>query len=268
MSTDQPTITGHIDRVTGKPATAYTPPEDRVPVLTTLTDPAEIRATDEPDERTPNEVHVDESGCSCKTGPYRGFQRDPIDAACPKHGEPLRHGDGDVTACHPDGSTTIIREPDERGDFPCCTAPAPVGAAAALDLDAARAMLNAANTIKATGGAVEIGGVRIEPCDEYGSTVTTARAESAEAEVGTLRDTLARRTDSHTQLVRENEALRAKVAEGRRIVGMLAEAVESECEDDPEMCHEHDRTDDGRCPLLVDLNRAHAALAVTTGVGQ
>ena len=27
-------------------------------------------------------------------------------------------------------------EPDERGDFPCCTAPAPVGAAVALDLDA------------------------------------------------------------------------------------------------------------------------------------
>ena len=62
-----------------------------------------------------------------------------------------------------------------------------VSRAEALDLDAARAMLNAANTIKATGGAVEIGGVRMEPCDEYGSTVTTARAESAEAEVGTLR---------------------------------------------------------------------------------
>lgn len=69
--------------------------------------------------------------------------------------------------------------------------PAPVGAAVALDLDAARAMLNAANTIKATGGAVEIGGVRIEPCDEYGSTVTTARAEAAEAEVVTLRARLA-----------------------------------------------------------------------------
>ena len=76
-------------------------------------------------------------------------------------------------------------DPDER------TTPAPVGAAVALDLDAARAMLNAANTIKATGGAVEIGGVRIEPCDEYGSTVTTARAEAAEAEVVTLRARLA-----------------------------------------------------------------------------
>ena len=75
----------------------------------------------------------------------------------------------------------------------------------------------------------------------------TARAEAAEAEVVTLR---------------------AKLAEGRRIVGMLAETVESGCEDDPGMCHEHDRTDDGRCPLLVDLNRAHAALAVTSGEGQ
>ena len=30
-------------------------------------------------------------------------------------------------------------EPDERGDFPCCTTPAPVGAAVALDLDAVEA---------------------------------------------------------------------------------------------------------------------------------
>ena len=88
-------------------------------------------------------------------------------------------------------------EPDERGDFPCCTTPAPVGVAVELDLDAARAMLNAANTIKATGGAVEIGGVRIEPCDEYGSTVTTARAEAAEAEVVTLRAKVARSRSRH-----------------------------------------------------------------------
>jgi len=119
-------------------------------------------------------------------------------------------------------------EPDERGDFPCCTTPAPVGAAVALDLDAARAMLNAANTIKATGGAVEIGGVRMEPCDEYGSTVTTARAESAEAEVGTLRDTLARRTDSHTQLVRENETLRAKVAAVESLADQWADRKRSD----------------------------------------
>ena len=226
--------------------------------METITDRAAIRDSDEPDERTPNEVHVDESGCSCKTGPYRGFQRDPIDAACPKHGGPLRHGDGDVTVCHPDGSTTIIREPDERGDFPCCTTPAPVGAAVALDLDAARAMLNAANTIKATGGAVEIGGVRIEPCDEYGSTVTTARAESAEAEVGTLRDTLARRTDSHTQLVRENETLRAKLTAVEAVHVRCGEGV-CNAGPKPEICHECGVA--WPCPTF-------AALAVTTGEGQ
>ena len=35
-------------------------------------------------------------------------------------------------------------DPDERGDFPCCTTPAPVGAAVALDLDAIEARANAA----------------------------------------------------------------------------------------------------------------------------
>ena len=73
-----------------------------------------------------------------------------------------------------------------------------------------------------------------------------ARAESAEAEVGTLR---------------------ARLAEGRRIVGMLAETVESECENERDICHEHDRTSDGSCALLADLLRARAALA-TTGEGQ
>ena len=140
-------------------------------------------------------------------------------------------------------------DPDER------TTPAPVGDAVALDLDAieARAMLNAANTIKATGGAVEIGGVRIEPCDEYGSTVTTARAESAEAEVGTLRDTLARRTDSHTQLVRENEALRARLA------AVEALTVDWPCSDD---------TCDGDCTGCAYASDLRAALAVTTGEGE
>ena len=87
-------------------------------------------------------------------------------------------------------------DPDER------TTPAPVGDAVALDLDGARAMLNAANTIKATGGAVEIGGVRIEPCDEYGSTVTTARAEAAEAEVRRLTEESERLKRGGTELGR------------------------------------------------------------------
>ena len=121
--------------------------------------------------------------------------------------------------------------PDER------TTPAPAGAAVALDLDAARAMLNAANTIKATGGAVEIGGVRIEPCDEYGSTVTTARAESAEAEVGTLRAKLA-----------AVEAVHVRCGEGVCNAGPK-----------PEICHECGVA--WPCPTF-------AALAVTTGEGE
>jgi len=160
--------------------------------METITDPAAIRATDEPDERTPNEVHVDESGCSCKTGPYRGFQRDPIDAACPKHGGPLRHGDGDVTVCHPDGSTTIIREPDERGDFPCCATPAPVGAG--LDLDALHETIcdnftgmaevrQAADLLVAEVRRL----TRLGQCD----LDLLMRAEAAEAEVVTLRARLA-----------------------------------------------------------------------------
>jgi hypothetical protein len=36
--------------------------------------------------------------------------------------------------------------------------------------------------LKKTGGAVEVNGVRIEPCDEYGKTDTTRRAEAAEAD--------------------------------------------------------------------------------------
>ena len=138
-------------------------------------------------------------------------------------------------------------EPDERGDFPCCTTPASVGAAVALDLDAIEAMVRRgalydcdALTLTLVAEVRRL--TRLGQCD----LDLLMRAESAEAEVGTLR---------------------ARLAEGRRIVGMLAETVESECEDDPDICHEHDRTDDGRCPLLVDLNRAYAALA-TTGEGQ
>lgn len=192
------------------------------------------RACDEPDERgdfpccatptpasgagldldaaepePPNAVEVDESGCSCKIGPYRGFQRCPIDPACPKHGEPLRHGDGDVRVFHPDGSTSIIREPSE------------------------------AEHLESLACAV----ASVTPCS---CSAQRARAEAAEAEVVTLR---------------------ARLAEGRRIVGMLAETVESECENERDICHEHDRTSDGSCALLADLLRARAALA-TTGEGQ
>jgi len=54
--------------------------------------------------------------------------------------------------------------------------------------DSATAIESAATTVKATGGAVEIAGVRIEPCDTYGATDTTraldaarSRADAAEA---------------------------------------------------------------------------------------
>ena len=102
----------------------------------------------------PNAVEVDESGCSCKIGPYRGFQRCPIDPACPKHGEPLRHGDGDVRVFHPDGSTSIIREPSE------------------------------AEHLESLACAV----ASVTPCS---CSAQRARAESAEAEVVTLRARLA-----------------------------------------------------------------------------
>jgi hypothetical protein len=148
-------------------------------------------------------------------------------------------------------------EPDER------TTPAPVGAAVALDLDCLAQIIEDKGVTTWSISELEyVYDVQNATADEVIYELWPAlvaevrrklaadnhyRAESAEAEVVTLR---------------------ARLAEGRRIVGMLAETVESECEDDPEMCHEHDRTDDGRCPLLVDLNRAHAALAVTTGEGE
>ena len=195
----------------------------------TITDPAEIRATDEPDERTPNEVHVDESGCSCKTGPYRGFQRDPIDAACPKHGGPLRHGDGDVTVCHPDGSTTIIREPDERGDFPCCATPAPVGAG--LDLDAVHETI----------------------CDNFtGMAEVRQAADALVAEVRSLRanwrmvttalgygDGITEPQIEHRDFVAECERQFAEASEWRE-----SQRWRDECHDaghpDDEDCYEHD----------------------------
>ena len=143
--------------------------------METITDPAAIRASDEPDPFRRNPV--------AQTGPddpwrFTRFVADDHECVIVRdeYDEPA-----------PFGSCSTHRRALSSPVALGCTTPAPVGAAVALDLDAARAMLNAANTIKATGGAVEIGGVRIEPCDEYGSTVTTARAEAAEAEVVTLR---------------------------------------------------------------------------------
>lgn len=43
--------------------------------------------------------------------------------------------------------------------------------------DRAEALLGTVETVKTTGGAVEIAGVRIEPCDEYGRSATTKMLE-------------------------------------------------------------------------------------------
>ena len=162
--------------------------------METITDPAEIRATS------------DERGCcDCRT--FDQHERECI-------------------------------LPDER------TTPAPVGAAVALDLDALHETIcdnftgmaevrQAADLLVA-----EVRRLRqdIDECwvplyhdTKHERDQATARAEAAEAEVGTLRDTLARRTDSHTQLVRENETLRAKVAaveaEKEAILGQVDQAA-------------------------------------------
>jgi len=60
-------------------------------------------------------------------------------------------------------------EPDERGDFPCCATPAPVGAAVALDLDAIRHLRS-------------VGLTRREHVDALLAEVVTLRARLAEAE--------------------------------------------------------------------------------------
>ena len=97
-------------------------------------------------------------------------------------------------------------EPSERGDFPYYDlGPATSETVGALG----DALLGAVNTIKATGGAVEIAGVRIEPCDEFGSTLTTARAENAE-------HLLRLRSDALARVTREAEALRARWPRWRR----------------------------------------------------
>lgn len=57
----------------------------------------------------PNEVVVDKDWCSCP-GYCRACRRSDADVACPVHGEPLQHGDGDVLVVHPEG-TSLIREP-------------------------------------------------------------------------------------------------------------------------------------------------------------
>ena len=175
-------------------------------------------------------------------------------------------------------------DPDER------TTPAPVGAAVTLDLDAIEADALAALNPSRCRCTVQSGSVYSSQCPRHDPRdpgyrapwqMPPATAFALVAEVRRLTE------ESEARRVREMDAvdlamseraralsaeaevvtLRARLAEGRRIVGMLAETVESECENERDICHEHDRTSDGSCALLADLLRARAALA-TTGEGQ
>ena len=58
-------------------------------------------------------------------------------------------------------------EPDERGDFPCCTAPAPVGAAVTLDLDAIEADALAALNPSRCRCTVQSGSVYSSQCPRH-----------------------------------------------------------------------------------------------------
>lgn len=49
-----------------------------------------------------------------------------------------------------------------------------------FDREMERAMWEAALTVKQTGGSVEIGGVKIEACDEYGRTDSDRAREEAQ----------------------------------------------------------------------------------------
>ena len=93
-------------------------------------------------------------------------------------------------------------EPDERGDFPCCATPTPVGAAVALDLDAIEAAALADDgwwsvpVLALVAEVRRLTEARAESERQFQAQVGLAaaemsRAEAAEAEVRTLRARLA-----------------------------------------------------------------------------
>lgn len=170
---------GRDGMTTPSPTTRKATPMTDTQPTETITDPALIRATDEPDERNTTIVGmVDDLGRPATIyTPPEVLRRDP--ARWPTPAEFV--------------SEWEQHSPERR-------------------LYLAERILSDAQKVERLDEAIDR--ARWERAQaEDAETEATARAESAEAEVGTLRDTLARRTDSHTQLVRENEALRAKVAE-------------------------------------------------------
>jgi hypothetical protein len=127
-----------------------------------------------------------------------------------------------------------IRATDEHDER---TTPAP-SPGAGLDLDAIEARwVNGVWTLATPDIRALVAKVRdlTEENASYADELLTCdrqewyvRAESAEAEVVTLRDTLTRRTDSHTQLRRDNDKLRAKVAAVERLADDMAKRAERE----------------------------------------
>lgn len=75
--------------------------------------------------------------------------------------------------------------------------------AARAELEQCRALLNAVDTIKKTRGAVQIAGVRIEPCDTYGKTDTTravdALLDQAEADAQVIDRLAKERNQARTE---------------------------------------------------------------------
>lgn len=60
---------------------------------------------------SPDEIDVDENGCSCTTLPAGLAARwAGIDPACPLHGVPRRPGDPALHIYHPDGTLTVLTE--------------------------------------------------------------------------------------------------------------------------------------------------------------
>ena len=204
--------------------------------METITDPAVIRACDEPDERgdfpcCADRAHKESLGGDSESGTYNRSNRPPAGPCADERTAPApSSGAGlDLDALH----ETICDK---------FTGMAEVRQAADLLVAEVRRLTAEAATQREWFEAADAAAER--RLDQ--SIAWMERAEAAEAEVVTLR---------------------ARLAEGRRIVGMLAETVESECENERDICHEHDRTSDGSCALLADLLRARAALA-TTGEGQ
>ena len=71
----------------------------------------------------------------------------------------------------------------------------------------------AADGIRGTNSAVQIGGVRIEECDTYGATATTRRADAAEADRDIWRGSVIASANRVNEVLAENLDLRANLAE-------------------------------------------------------